>query len=248
MSMSTRESAVPPAAGVSVLQRLQRALLALCLLLAPLSLAGWFALCPQYGDPGCPTNAQPLAVLAAFRAAPPAWLQLFLWLNVLVPYLYPLSYLGLGLLAMRRAPWLATLGLLAGWVGSVPWGFIADALFQMHTAAGLGQDAAYALLMHAYFANPAILLVATGWVFGHLLGYLLLGLWLRRAGVIPAWSAWLFVVSAVLMGPIAYGSGLGWLQVGGYVLVCLASLPAARVLLRAGIAALAPQPNPRVAI
>jgi len=39
---------------------------------------------------------------------------LFLLLNVAAPYLVPLSYLGLGLLALCRAPWLATLGVVCG--------------------------------------------------------------------------------------------------------------------------------------
>jgi len=39
-------------------------------------------------------------------------------------------------------------------------------------------------------------------------------------------------VSAPLMGPIAYGTGLGLLQVLGYVLVFIGSLPAAFAMLK----------------
>src|SRR6266851_9127564 len=97
---------------------IQYAILAGCVALAPLTLASWFALCPQYGDPACPTNANPLAALAAYRSAPVPLMQAFLLVNAAVPYLFPLSYLGLGLVAMRRSPWLATLGLVSGWFGS----------------------------------------------------------------------------------------------------------------------------------
>jgi|SRR5579859_2730155 len=229
-------SAAQPAARVPAHLWLQRAILAGCILLAPLSLAGWFALCPQYGDPACPNSTQPLAVFVAFRAANPMLLQLFLFFNVMVPYLYPLSYLGLGLLARPRSPWLATLGIVFGWVGSIPWGFIADTMFQVDTAARLGQDASYALLAKTYFSSPVILLVAAGWVLGHLLAYMLLGAALLRARAIPAWAAWLIILSAPLMGPLAYGARLGILQVLGYLLVFIGSLPAARVLLRHGAA------------
>ncbi len=219
---------------------LQRAILAGCILLAPLSLAGWFALCPQYGDPSCPNNTQPLAVFVAFRAANPMLLQLFLFFNVIVPYLYPLSYVGLGRLAMPRSPWLATFGIVFGWVGSVPWGFIADTMFQASTAARLGQDATYALLVKSYFSGPAILTVAAGWVLGHLLAYVLLGAALLRARVIPAWAGWMIILSAPLMGPLAYGTGLGVLQVLGYLLVFVGSLPAARAMLQRGTSQPAP--------
>jgi hypothetical protein len=211
--------------------RLQQVVLALCLLLAPLSLAGWFALCPQYGDPACPNNTQPLAVFVAFRAANPILLRLFLFITLIIPYLYPISYVALGLLAMQRAPWLSTLGIISGWLGSIPWGFISDTMLHLNTAAHLGQDASYATLAAAYFSQPGILAVAAGWVLGHLLGYVLLGSALLRARVIPAWAAWLIILSAPLMGPIAYGSKLGILQVLGFGLVFIGSLPAAWAML-----------------
>lgn len=57
--------------------------------------------------------------------------------------------------------------------------------------------------------------------------FVLLGIALLRAGVIPRWAAWLLIVSPLLMGPLAYGTGLGLLQVLGYVLVFVGSVPAA---------------------
>ena len=74
--------------------------------------------------------------------------------------------------------------------------------------------------------------MAAGWVVGHLLGYVLLGIALARARLVPQWAAWLLVASAPLMGPIAYGTGLGILQVLGYVLVFIGSIPAAFAMLK----------------
>jgi hypothetical protein len=221
------------ALGVPLYVRLHHILLALCIVLAPLCMAGWFALCPQYGDPTCPSNANPQAALAAFRAADPLLLQIFLGLNLIVPYLYPVGYIGLGKVAMRRAPWLATLGIGFGWFGSIAWGFIADTIFHLNTAVQLGQDTSFIALERSYFSKPSILLIALGWVLGHLGGYLLLGLALLRSRAIPRWSAWLIILSAPLMGPIAYSPPInsGLLQVLGYVLVFVGSIPAARVIL-----------------
>src|SRR5262249_45762540 len=150
---------------------------------------------------------------------PPLLLRLFLLANLAAPYLYPASILALGALALPRSPWLATLGIVCGWAGSIPWGFIANAMGQIATAARLGQDATYSVLAQAYYSDPGVLAVATGWVLGHLLAYVLLGLALLRARAAPAWAAWAIILSAPLMGPLAYGTHLGWLQVAGYVLV-----------------------------
>ena len=77
-----------------------------------------------------------------------------------------------------------------------------------------------------------MLTFAIAWLFGHLLGYVLLGIALARARAIPLWAACLIVASAPLMGPIAYGTGLGLLQVLGFVLVFIGSVPAALAMLK----------------
>ena len=213
-------------------RKLHRVLLAACILLAPLALAGWFTLCPQYGDPTCPSNPHPEAVFAAFRAANPALMQIFLLLNLIIPYLYPIGYIGLGLLTMKRSPWLSTIGIAFGWLGSIARGFIGDFIFTLNTAIQLGQDVSFAVLWKAYLSNPLILIVATGWVFGHWGGYLLLGIALWRAQIIPRWASFLIIVSGPLMGPIAYGTNLGILQVLGFVFVFIGSIPAALALLQ----------------
>ena len=94
-----------------VYRKLHRAFFALCILLAPLTLSLWFGLCPTgAGDASCPHQGSSLAVFAAFRTMNPQLMQIFLFLNLVAPYVYTLSYIGLGLLAMKRSPWLATPG------------------------------------------------------------------------------------------------------------------------------------------
>jgi hypothetical protein len=162
-------------------------------------------------------------------------LQWFLTFSVIAPYVCPVSYLGLGMLAMRKAPWTSTVGIACGWVGSVPWGFVADSMFYFTAAAHLGQDKSFALLhsRQGLFAFPQMLAVAGGWVIGHLLGYVLLGIALFRTRVIPRWASSLIVAAAPLMGPIAYGTNIGLLQVFGYVCVFVGSVPAAVVAIGA---------------
>src|SRR5207237_10779536 len=97
----------------------------LVIVVAPLVMAGWFALCPQYGDPACPTNARPLDVLAAYRAAPPTLMQLFLFVNLAVAYLFPVGYIGMGLVSWQRSASLTAVGVVRGRLGALRGAYIA---------------------------------------------------------------------------------------------------------------------------
>ncbi len=221
-------------------RKIQRALVGICILLAPLTLAGWFALCPQYGDPTCPSSVHLDAALAAFRVAPAGLMQVFYALSLIVPYLYPISYIGLGLVSMKRSPWWSSVGIAFGWFGSLAWGFISDSIFWINSAAQSNQDTAFLTIERIHYALPKEIIVATGWVFGHWGAYVLLGIALWRARVVPRWACLLLIVSGPLMGPIAYGltistgTNLGILQVLGFVLVFIGSIPAALAMFGPG--------------
>ena len=214
-----------------VYRKLHRAFFAVCMLLAPLTLSLWFGLCPQYGDPACPNNTNYLGVLAAYRAANPLLLQVFLFINIVIPYVYPASYIGLGLVAMKRSPWLATLGIACGFVGSIVWSLIADQSFLYNSMARLGHDRLFAMVWTEYGKNWEPWVMGGGWVIGHQLAYVLLGIALLRTRITPRWAAWLRIVSAPVMGPIAYGTKVGLLQILGYVLVFIGSISAALAML-----------------
>ncbi len=216
---------------MSPVYRLQLLMLAASMILAPILLATWFTLCPQYGNPGCPSG---IGALSAFRAQGPALTSTFLTVGALIPYVYPLSYLGLGLLGMKRSPRLSTLGIALGWLGSIAWGFIAEQMFVGNELAHIGNDTLAARLLLAYGSTWQTYLVATGWVIGHQVAYVCLGIAVWRTKIIPRWAAVLLVISAPIMGPISYGTGNGWLQVAGFGLVLIASIPAATRLVKSG--------------
>lgn len=208
--------------------RIQYAVLATGMLIAPLLLVAWFSLCPQYGNPQCPTSANIPSALVAFRTADSNLMSVFLTISTLVPYVYPLSYIGLGVVAMKRSPWLATIGIILGWIGSIAWGLIGPAEFVYYDAARINNDTVAAgLLSSVYMHWQIYYIVAGGWVIGHLAGYLILGIALWRAKTTPRWASLTLVISAPLMGPIAYGLNNGWVQVAGYAMVFAASMPAA---------------------
>src|SRR5580765_3590561 len=126
-----------------IYRKVQRFILAFCIVAAPLTLVGWFSLCPQSSNPACPDTRNTLAAVVAFRQVSLFQIELFLRLSAIAPYVYPVSYVGLGLLAMRKAPWLSTVGVRCGWIGSIPWGFIAGSMFYFAAAARLGEDATF---------------------------------------------------------------------------------------------------------
>src|SRR5215471_8694824 len=84
-------------------RKFHRACPAVCMLLAPGVLTLGFAVDPT-GGVGVPASVN--VVAAEFKAASPLQVQLFLWANAPTVYFFPLSFIGLGLLAMRRSPWL----------------------------------------------------------------------------------------------------------------------------------------------
>jgi hypothetical protein len=177
--------------------------------------------------------------LSAFREADPRLIQVLLTVSTIIPYVYPLSYLALGILAMKRSPWLATIGIIFGWLGSIAWGFIGEQMFNGNALANLGNDALAVKVLYAYTSNWQTYVVAAGWVIGHQLAYIFLGVALLRAKVVPKWASAMLIVSGPLMGPISYGTGNGWLQVAGYGLVLVGSIPAAIQMVK-------PKPNQHV--
>src|SRR5215472_14653261 len=182
-------------------RKLHRVFFAVCLLLAPLAMCLWFGLCPTgAGDPACPDMASSLAVFADFRAMNPQLMQIFLLLSLASPYVYTLSYIGLGLLAMKRSPWLATLGIACGFAAGIVWGAIADSITMLDNMAQISLNPLFVTVEHHYYSTWLVLAFGAAWVIGHQIGYVLLGIALLRTRIIPRWAAWLIIVSAPIMG------------------------------------------------
>jgi hypothetical protein len=203
-----------------------RAGLAACIVLAPLVLFLGFAFDPTGGVP--PGGR---ATVAAFQAVSPLRVQLFLWFNAVTPYFFPLSYIGLGLLALRRSPVLATAGIVLGLLGSLPFGFFVEAEATVAHVAQLGDSAAFEALIRDISSEGVIVFLQISWVVGHLLGYLLLGIALIRARAIPLWSASLIILGLPFQAA-AYIAHQGLLQLLCFGLIFIGSIPAAWALRR----------------
>jgi len=211
-----------------IYRKFQRAGLAVCILIAPMVLGLGLGIAPG-GGLNVPSN--PAILVSAFQAASPLQIQLFLFLNALVPYFFPLSFIGLGLVAMPRSPWLATIGMIFGLAGSLPYGMFLGPMTEYANVAQLGNNAAYQALLIDFKERGAILFLAGSWVIGHLVGYVLIGIALGRSRAIPLWAA-ILIIGAIPFQMVAYGANLPVLQDTCFTLIFIGSIPAAFAMLK----------------
>ena len=207
-------------------RKLHRICLAACMMLAPLIVLLGFAFDPTGGVPPAPAE-----IFAAYQAASPLKIQLFLFFNAITPYVFPLSFVGLGLLAMRRSPWLATFGMICGLVGTLPFGFfvwpeaLGDAMVKT------GNSSTFQVVWNGVSSEGVIVFLQYSWVVGHLLGYVLLGVALMRARTIPLWAASLIILGIPFQA-VAYIAHQGIFQLLSYALIFIGSFPAALAMFR----------------
>ncbi len=174
-------------ASLPAVRALLWALLAVCVALSPLVVALSFVADPTGGVPHGANN-----IYTTFRAAGAERVELFLFLNAAAAYLFPLCYIGLGLVALRRSPWLAALGMIAGLLGTLQWGIFVpiEALFAVMAKTPNGSD--FIPLANAVSAEGVIVYFQLAWVIGHLLGFALLGdaLWRPAASARLSLESW----------------------------------------------------------
>ncbi len=168
--------------------KLQRTLLAICILLAPLSIALYLVSWSE-------NLRQPLAATAAAGPAGNTWHFIG---GVAASFFLPLGYLGMSLLGMRRSPGLATFSAALSLIGWIPWSALIgldDLAYDIAQAGSTPQLTA----LWAHFNGDAVmstyLLI---YVIGHLLSAVLIGFMLGRLRLIPAWAAWALALTSPL--------------------------------------------------
>src|ERR1700716_329159 len=170
---------------------LRRVFFAASILLAPLVLIPGTIFNPAIGGIG-----NGAANIAANAAANPLTNQLHVATYVLETFLLPLSVLGLSGLAIRRSPWLATIGGGLGLVGWLPWSALVaqdDLTYEMAQA---GSSPHVVALWNRFTTDGTMLFYTLSYVVAHLLAYVILAIALRQARVIPAWAAWALALTS----------------------------------------------------
>jgi hypothetical protein len=173
----------------------QRISLAVCIILAPLSITLY--LVTWEGN-----LREPL--IASAMAGPTGNTLHFIG-AIAASFFLPLGYLGMSLLGMRRAPWLATISAALSLIGWIPWAALMglDDLAYDIVQGGLTPQLA-ALWTH--FNGDAVMTTyLLIYVIGHLMSAVLIGFMLGRLRLVPIWAAWAFALTSpltVLLFPV----------------------------------------------
>ena len=189
--MATLEHTAPAGRAGLRPETVRRAGFAAAILLAPIVLVPGTIFNPAIGGIG-----RGAANLAANAAASPVLNQVHVAAYVLESFLLPISVLGLAGLALRRSPWLATIGGALGLFGWLPFGALAaqdDLTFQM---ASMGGGSAYVALWDRFTTDATMFGFLLVYIVCHLAAYVVLPIALWRGRLIPGWAAWALALTS----------------------------------------------------
>src|SRR5436189_2211503 len=167
MKLSPSHSEQP---GVSAAFTFQRMSLAACIILAPLSISLY--LVTWEGN-----LREPL--IASAMAGPTGNTLHFIG-SIAASFFLPLGYLGMSLLGMRRAPWLATVSAALSLVGWIPWAALISLDDLAYTIDSGGSTAQLVALWKHFNGDAVMTTFLLIYIIGHLLSAVLIGIMLGR--------------------------------------------------------------------
>src|SRR5947207_610342 len=188
MKLSPSHSEQP---GGSTAFTFQRVSLAACILLAPLSITLY--LVSWEGN-----QRAPLTPLITSAMAGPTGNTLHFIGAIAASFFLPLGYLGMSLLGMRRAPWLATISAALSLVGWIPWPALIGLDALAYDIAQVGSTPQLAALWTHFNGDAVMTTYLLIYIIGHLLSAVLIGIMLGRLRLVPAWAAWAFALTSPL--------------------------------------------------
>lgn len=168
--------------------KLQRISLAACIILAPLSITLY--LISWEGN-----LRQPLTDTAM---AGSTGNTLHFIGAVAASFFLPLGYLGMSLLGMRRAPWLATISAALSLVGWIPWAALMGLDSLAHDIFLTGSTPQLTAIWTRFNDDPVMTTFLLIYVFGHLISAVTIGIMLGRLRLVPVWAAWAFALTSPL--------------------------------------------------
>ena len=208
-------SVVPP----RDLRRFWRICIAILLPLGPLGITIGRATMPYW------TDQAPEAIVTGVLENPGsltfgAWFGLLMFPSLLA------GVLTLGYLARRAAPVLATIGTIVTFVAYANWGAVGNSDYLTVTLGAAGFDPATILRINeVMLADPLATVAGVCWIFGHIIGTILLAIAIGKARVVNRWVATglavsqpIHLVAAVIIPNRWLDVTLGW----GLTTVCFA--------------------------
>jgi hypothetical protein len=176
--------------------KVQRMLLAACIILAPLSITLYILAWPENPAPVV-TGTEAAPITTSIMAGPMGNTLHFIG-GIAASFFLPLGYLGVSLLGMRRSPWLATISAALSLVGWIPWSALIGIDDLAYDIAQAGSTPQLAALWTHFNSDPVMLTYLLIYIIGHLLSAVLIAIMLGRLRLIPAWAAWAFALTSPL--------------------------------------------------
>src|SRR5437879_487175 len=149
-------------------------------------------------------------------------------------FFLPLGYLGMSLLGMRRAPWLATISATLSLVGWIPWAALMGLDDLAYDIVQTGSTPQLAALWTHFNSDAVMTTFLLIYVIGHLLSAVFIGIMLGRLRLVPAWAAWAFALTSPLTIVIILVHTLVFQDVLKYLICALwiiGAIPAALAML-----------------
>lgn len=166
----------------------QRMSLAACIILAPLSISLYLVTWegnlrqPLIDSAMASATGNTLHFIGAIAAS----------------FFLPLGYLGMSLLGMRRAPWLATISAALSLLGWIPWAALMGLDSLAYDITMSGSTPQLASLWTHFNGDAVMTTYLLIYIIGHLLSAVFIGLMLGRLRLIPVWAAWAFALTSPL--------------------------------------------------
>jgi hypothetical protein len=231
MSISTIQPVRLSRPTLPAYRKLQRAFFAVCLILGPLLLILSVFLNP---DRTVDSNSGS-AVIAARMAAGAGVSPLDFFIMVTELFLLPFGALGMTLLAMRRSPWLASIGGFLSITGYMAFVVFVGQEVQSRLMAQMGGGQQLATLWDRFNTDPVITAYLYIFVIGMLIGPMLLGIGLGRTRLIPMWAMWAMwaLILRVPLQIVGFLTHIGLsIEFVTFGLLLIGSIPVAIALLK----------------
>jgi hypothetical protein len=208
-------------------RKMQRGFFALCLMLGPLLMILSVFLTP---DRTVDSNSGS-AVIAARMAVGTGLSPVDFFIMVTEVFLLPFGALGMTMLAMRRSPWLATIGGFLSITGYIAFVVFVGQVVQSRLMAQMGGGQPLVTLWNQFNTDPVITTYLYIFIIGMLIGPLLLGIGLGRTHQIPAWATWALILRVpIQIAGFATHIGLS-IEFVTFGLLLIGNIPVALALL-----------------
>lgn len=229
--MSSGEDQSPGEQSVPLIYRLHRWFFAASIIVGTGATCVMVATNPGYYK----AQTGEAGLLAGYTSANVVMVQIHLISSVITFYLLPVGLVVMAWLALRRAPWLASIGAFLVLLGMLPLPAIGAAIESLtYDIVRSGSNPLLITMVNQFNTDGVMSFYNIVDVPGIVLGPALIGLALWRARAVPIWAAVLITLSRLVVFVFAFVPSLPgvYLQLPSCVLLFIGSIPAALVMLK----------------